>query len=444
MKRFFAVATIVAIVVCALVSCKKDEVIIDRGTFTYSAATPTLTSTGASVAGGSYTFMVSAEFDWKIVVAEEDEQDDEQATETEQSKLITIEYDGYTVTRNYDGITVDIDALGALQYREIAIEFSSEDGEIRSTWTTYQYGTGEGTAAIPFFLSTAVQIINIAKTVNDGNTQKGVYYQMICSIDLNGGPTNKWTTIGKSGLPFKGHFNGGGHEITGLYIDDEDVGYQGLFGYLADNGTIEKLGVRGYIKVKSSVTGSSSSMSDGSESNYNIGGIVGYNNDGNISYCYNHCEVLCYGVTVGNFGENVGGIVGYNYGGEIKNCYNTGAITGINNFVGGITGWNKGEVDNCYNVGYITATSVLVGGIAGGTNGSSQVNNCYSLTGSVVSGSNNDIEIAPDGTIAGIDGTVMSEGEMRSTWFVAKLGDSAWMADYATPVNGGYPIFTWQ
>ena len=45
---------------------------------------------------------------------------------------------------------------------------------------------------------------------------------------------------------------------------------------------------------------------------------------------------------------HVGGICGYNYNGEIVNCYNISKVSGDGN-VGGICGYNDGVIANCYN-----------------------------------------------------------------------------------------------
>lgn len=86
----------------------------------------------------------------------------------------------------------------------------------------------------------------------------------------------------------------------------------------------------------------------------NVGGIVGLNQGGAISNCTNNATVT--GVS-GNLAENVGGVVGLNNGKNISYCYNKKDITGEGN-VGGIVGLaNKGEIKSCKNEATVEGTN---------------------------------------------------------------------------------------
>ena len=78
----------------------------------------------------------------------------------------------------------------------------------------------------------------------------------------------------------------------------------------------------------------STSVVNGGENSYSIGGLVGGNWDGSISDCYSM------GTVTG--GDYLGGLVGYNWGGSISGCYSTGAVTGFVG-VGGLVGWTAGN-----------------------------------------------------------------------------------------------------
>ena len=137
-------------------------------------------------------------------------------------------------------------------------------------------------------------------------------YILTEDIDLGGSETNPWTPIDN----FNGTFDGGGHTISGLYINNTAGTYQGLFGYVGAGGMIKDLTVEGTI----------------------TGGFY------------------------------TGGIAGGNYG-DIIDCVNRCEVTG-SNFVGGIAGGNTGNpgeaaVQGCSNYGTITCTSA-VGAISGG------------------------------------------------------------------------------
>ena len=243
---------------------------------------------------------------------------------------------------------------------------SASEGELK----------GGGSVDDPYLIKTAEDLVLFSKLVNFGNKFEGKYIELTGSIDLSsvcGEGIGSWTPIGcikdyykgsaytiKQNRYFSGIFDGGGHRISGLYIN-ADTGYQGLFGYVV--GTVKNLAVDG------SVTGAG----------IYVGGIAGYFS-GTVQNC-------CYTGTVSGSKSYVGGIVGYNNysSGKITNCYNTGTVIGDVNYVGGITGYNTGNLTNCYNTGIVRGNGNYVGGIAGDHDsfgGRYKVTNCYN-TGAV-------------------------------------------------------------
>ena len=152
------------------------------------------------------------------------------------------------------------------------------------------------------------------------NSGERIYFdaKLLNDINLNGSETNQWTPIGSDS--FADTFDGGGHTISGLYINSTDD-YQGLFGAVDTSGTVKNLGVDGTVS-----------------GNEFVGGVVGCNG-GRVTNCYNTGNVS---------GSNyVGGVVGYNFFGTVTNCYNTGNISG-GNYVGGVGYYYSGMVTNCY------------------------------------------------------------------------------------------------
>ena len=123
--------------------------------------------------------------------------------------------------------------------------------------------SGEGTKNNPYEIATLAELEAFRDYINAGNTGEGEYFKLTANIimtpnygkDINGTEVS-WTPIGSfnsttDNRPFAGTFDGGGHTITGLYIDKPDVNYQGLFGYIGKGGTVKNLGLAG-----GSVTGS--------------------------------------------------------------------------------------------------------------------------------------------------------------------------------------------
>ncbi len=170
-----------------------------------------------------------------------------------------------------------------------------------------------------------------------------------------------WTPIGTSSYAFNGTFDGQGHTISGLYVNNYN-NYVGLFGY-ANGATIKNVGV-----VDSYISGYC-----------NVGGICGYGYYSTITNCHNAATVFA---SVSGSGCRAGGICGYNYYGTAINCYNTGNISGNGNSVGGIFGYNYyGTATNCYNTGNTKCYGYYVAGISGFSD-SGALTNCYN-TGTV-------------------------------------------------------------
>ena len=177
--------------------------------------------------------------------------------------------------------------------------------------------------------------------------------------NLNGTPSRTWTPIGNDSDMYAGTFDGNGHTISGLYFNNDNMEYVGLFGVVGELGTVKNVGV-----LDSYFCG-----------NNFVGGVAGLNLYGTVSNCYNT------GTVSGEAG--VAGVVGAN-GGTVSNCYNTGAVSG-NVGVGGVVGYNEnGTMSNCYNTGIVSGNEYVSGVV--GINDNGTVSNCYYLTGTADSG----------------------------------------------------------
>ena len=191
-----------------------------------------------------------------------------------------------------------------------------------------------------------------------------------------------WNPIGSdnvyAGNEFTGEFDGNGHSINGMRISISSSSmpsgysnslYAGLFaksaGYVHDL-NMENVDIYIYDNLSSTAwyAGAVCGNNGGEISNCSssgrisvpyfddyIGGITGYNK-GNITECFNIAEVV--------EGKRAGGITGYNSNsGSVMNCYNAGIIHSNsdssyhNESAGGITGYNAGAIENCYNSGLI-------------------------------------------------------------------------------------------
>ena len=110
---------------------------------------------------------------------------------------------------------------------------------------------GSGTAADPYQIRTADELYWFAqyggssahaKLMNDITINENV---LDVDGDLNGTGLREWTPINN----YTGTFDGGGHGISGLYINIENgisdtYVYVGLFGYIGRGGKVQDLNIK--------------------------------------------------------------------------------------------------------------------------------------------------------------------------------------------------------
>ena len=117
-----------------------------------------------------------------------------------------------------------------------------------------------------YTVTSAEGLKNIAKLVNDGNTDIDI--TLTSDIDLSG---IDWTPIGiDDNHQYTGTFNGGGHTITGLTVTTSDQ-YAGLFGRIGSGGKVMNVKLEG-VQIESD-----NETSD-------VGGVAGWSY-GNIENC---------------------------------------------------------------------------------------------------------------------------------------------------------------
>ncbi|MDE5555724.1 MAG: hypothetical protein K2J10_11165 [Muribaculaceae bacterium] len=236
----------------------------------------------------------------------------------------------------------------------------SEDAEGTQTFNiemTEAPGAWDGkTMSEPQKVDDVYQISNgeeLAWFANYINTQvRNQDAVMTDTIDLG---DYDWTPIARN-IEYRGNFNGQGYEVKGLYINEPNSEYKGLFEYLQD-GTISNLAVSGAVTAR----------------NY-VGGIVGcVDNNGIVDKCVNHALIT------GSYG--VGGVVGvaYNATAKVTNSYNTGKIVGSTN-CGGVVGFNRSDeatIENIFNIGEIIAEEA--GACVGGPNPKTNITNAFCI-----------------------------------------------------------------
>ena len=190
---------------------------------------------------------------------------------------------------------------------------------------------------------------NLAKLVNNNGGKTPINITLTGDITL----TEEWTPIGNFENRYTGTFDGGGHTITGLTVNQKERGNVGLIGYLGSGGKVQNLTLENV-----NLNG-----------NLYVGGVVGYSNNGTVTACTASGSI--------NGKEYVGGIVGSNYLGTVTACYNTSSTVNGSYLVGGVVGQNnKGIVTACYNASGSIYGEGTVGGVVG-DNYTGTVTACY-------------------------------------------------------------------
>ena len=420
-----------------------------------------------------------------------------------------LDYAMITVWKNDDLSAMDrkgefidhIQALFSTDFKEhvplstMAIAKTSVWNSGKAAWTQ-----GSGTESDPYLIESAENLAFLSYMVNKGYNTTDLHFRLTADIDLNGSEDLQWVPIGLGDrclneegcnvgsaagqiLPyFQGHFDGGGHSISNIYIDNSEEIYGpnvGLFGNVQGR----KEGNVVYPAVIENVF-----VASGYIQGSCCGGIVG--NGGNtattvVSHCWNGATIeatgtsgTCGGIVgkqayqVNNCynrgslnGYYVGGIVGYGVAETNEESYNEGDLHGT--YVGGIYGFsfkNSVSINNCYNRGHIeadgealngTPAGPAAGGIASFFLGKNcTLTNCYNV-GSVFSTQSAGCILAygPNATLAnnayintcsaGGEGISLSEDYMRSQEFVDYLNSNnsepVWGMD-VNNINDGFPI----
>jgi len=163
------------------------------------------------------------------------------------------------------------------------------------TWPPFGV-SGQGTALDPWQITTITQLTQLASYVNAGNGLQtaGKYYKLMNNVDYHSSihiSALGWSPIGNLAVGnaiFQGNFDGNGKVVSNIWINRDQTGYIGLFGYVS-SAHIHDLGVEIYQTIIGS--------------------------------------------------QYVGGLIGQADHSIIENCYVTGNVTGIS-FVGGLIGYS--------------------------------------------------------------------------------------------------------
>jgi hypothetical protein len=187
---------------------------------------------------------------------------------------------------------------------------------------------------------------------------------------------------------------------------------------LVINGSASYIGLFGRIGNGGSVYDIGLSGSISGNNNY-VGGIAGYNEGGVVSKCYS------LGSVSGN--DYVGGLIGRETYGTILNSYSLSSVSG-NNYVGGLVGCMMfDKINKCYSTGSVSGGGGYVGGLVGDVFGVF-ITNCV-------------WDINTSGKLTSAGGEIgKTTVEMQTETTFTDVGwdfDNIWVMD-------GYPILQWQ
>jgi hypothetical protein len=319
----------------------------------------------------------------------------------------------------------------------------------------------------------------------------GAGYKLAANVDFSSGlavggkypgmwGSTGFSPIGDLSSPFTGTFDGQGHVISNLAINLPSTSYVGLFGYTTATSTLSNVSLQAATVTGLNRVGILAGMSLGTISNVSatgavaatgyggglagesqgsianssaavtvagtattsspMGGLVGWNNGAGIiqdSYATGN-------VTAGTGNTRAGGLAGQNNG-AILRSHATGAVSGGNQGVGGLVGYNSSGTPNAsivdsYATGAVIATAYgggLVGLNAAGASvnrsyatGSANVtaaavassaggligNNSGIVTQSYATGAANTRSDSPTATAGGLIGTNSSSGTVTQSY----------------------------
>ena len=259
-------------------------------------------------------------------------------------------------------------------------------------------------------ISNAGQLFWFAALVNgtlEGTAQNAAAGAVLTTnIDLS---DKAWTPIGNASTIYTGTFDGAGHTISDMKIENA-TGYSGLFGNVT--GTVRDFTVDGTITVNTTATDLKVGGAVGSLGTASAGGTVsGVTSKVNITVTSGKGHIG--GVVGSMMGDHepkvenclytgnikysadadcVAGVVAYIRSGHILNCANRGTVS-VNGTggVGGILGYGNNKeiyIRSCYSTGNVTGSGTgTVGAIVGNNKiNQADITNCCYLTGSAAKG----------------------------------------------------------
>lgn len=321
-------------------------------------------------------------------------------------ELKAILPEGYALGESVSTLKLEVD----LGVADQLADSTTWDGNTVAT----AYAGGTGTAADPYIIETAGQLIYLRNQVNGGQSYDGKYFCLDADLDMAGedfgdaiGNTKNYNLRN-----FNGHFDGNHHKISNLTIGSAN-GYSALFGNVGWKnqevviknltlvnvnvnrtstfyGAAALVGNAGYLKLENCTVESGTVQTN----SYTAGGFVA--NAGahdaislTIIDCVNKANIT----QTNSTGNGAGGIVGQgcNQSGNgnttITGCINYGDVSGRSYAAGIIGNAYVATIEKCANYGDISAigtsggtyqkTAKAAGILVSGADKITTIENCY-------------------------------------------------------------------
>ena len=296
--------------------------------------------------------------------------------------------------------TEGVDAVSGATYSSNGIKNAVSDALAKSALGCFK--SGDGSEADPFVISTAEQLAAFAESVDNGENYLGKFIILDSDIDLSG--IENWDPIGAEGQAsknpdkiFAGNFDGCGHRISGLKINnDADSPYTeehnvGLFSTVSTSAKVSNIrlenvdidvtgtkvvragGITGDITSRAvsgqegsasvdscTVSGSVSAKTDAAM--VMAGGVVGrVSGNANITNCISDAEISSSSNSKIAYGAGIAAMTGNDT--YVVNCAGKGDVnvttaSGFSLYAGGVVGMMTSTQYNCFAGGNVNVGTI--------------------------------------------------------------------------------------
>ncbi len=341
---------------------------------------------------------------------------------------------------------VNADTLAVTLPTELVLASDTITASVGSVVKEYRLGTmpivfdGKGSVESPFIIANIDDFNKIVDFIEITEADfRGYHFRLTADLDFTDSifrPIAKGSTAISATntnlkysdkLVFNGDFDGYGHTISGINIDDATYStstgqtsiYYGVFGVVGANGQVRNLTVDkstfATYRYSGSIAGKvygtisnchSSATISGATTQAYLGGIASY------GYATAVIEDCTFSGTISNVNAKqtyVGGILGTmsEEGVIIRRCVNYGTVEG-QSYVCGITPYLAGTIEDCENRGTITSAGAWAAGIFGAykiANGTNTVKGCVNYS-DIKTGSSTNAYAAGIGGFASSTGSI--------------------------------------